>query len=251
MDRINVLGVAVSAINMEQALAEIQRWVSEREPSYVCVCTVHGVMDCQRFDDLKQVFNAAGMVTPDGMPLVWLGRAQHAHVSRVYGPDLMLAEFDRSSSSGHRHFLYGGVKGTGCKLAAAMRARFPKLEIVGILEPPFAPLDQLVSPETAATINDARPDVVWVGIGSPKQERWMARMRPLLNAPVLIGVGAAFDFHSGAVRQAPRWVQLAGLEWLFRLLAEPRRLWRRYLVDNPWFVWELAMQRIGFRRYEI
>lgn len=251
MDRINVLGVGVSAINLEQALAEIERWVSARAPSYVCVCTVHGVMDCQRFDDLKQVFNSAGMVTPDGMPLVWLGRAQHAHVSRVYGPDLMLAEFDSSSSSGHRHFLYGGGGGTGGKLAAAMRARFPKLEIVGVLEPPFASLDQLVSPETAATINAARPDVVWVGIGSPKQERWMARMRPLLDAPVLIGVGAAFDFHSGAVRQAPGWMQRAGLEWLFRLVTNPRRLWRRYLVDNPWFVWALTMQRLGFRRYEI
>jgi N-acetylglucosaminyldiphosphoundecaprenol N-acetyl-beta-D-mannosaminyltransferase len=251
MDRINVLGVAVSAINLEQALAEIDRWVSAREPSYVCVCTVHGVMDCQRFDDLKKVFNAAGMVTPDGMPLVWLGRAQHAHVSRVYGPDLILAEFDRSSSSGHRHYLYGGGNGTGVRLAAAMRARFPKLEIVGVLEPPFATLDQLVSPETAATINAARPDVVWVGIGSPKQERWMARMRPLLDAPVLIGVGAAFDFHSGAVRQAPVWMQRSGLEWLFRLLTNPRRLWRRYLVDNPWFVWAVTLQKLGLRRYEI
>jgi N-acetylglucosaminyldiphosphoundecaprenol N-acetyl-beta-D-mannosaminyltransferase len=251
MDRINVLGVGVSAINMEQALAEIERWVSERAPSYVCVCTVHGVMDCQRFDDLKQVFNAAGMVTPDGMPLVWLGRAQHAHVSRVYGPDLMLAEFDRSGSSGHRHFLYGGGSGTGDRLAAAMRARFPKLDIAGVYEPPFAPLEQLVSPETAANINAARPDVVWVGIGSPKQERWMARMRPLLDAPVLIGVGAAFDFHSGAVRQAPQWMQRAGLEWLFRLVTDPRRLWRRYLVDNPWFLWALTLQKLGLKRYEI
>jgi N-acetylglucosaminyldiphosphoundecaprenol N-acetyl-beta-D-mannosaminyltransferase len=185
------------------------------------------------------------------MPLVWLGRAQHSHVSRVYGPDLMLAEFERSSSSGHRHFLYGGGSGIGEKLAAAMRARFPKLEIAGVYEPPFAPLDQLVSPETAATINAARPDVVWVGIGSPKQERWMARMRPLLDAPVLIGVGAAFDFHSGTVRQAPGWMQCAGLEWLFRLVTDPRRLWRRYLVDNPWFVWALTLQKLGLKRYVI
>lgn len=246
-----MLGVAVSAINMDQALAEVERWVSAREPGYVCVCTVHGVMDCQRYDDLRQIFNAAGMVTPDGMPLVWLGRARHEHVSRVYGPDLMLAEFDHSRSSGHRHFLYGGSSGTGTRLSAAMRERFPGLEIVGVLEPPFAPLDELATPETAARINEARPDVVWVGVGSPKQERWMARMRPLLDAPVLIGVGAAFDFHSGTVRQAPRWMQRAGLEWLFRLATDPRRLWRRYLVDNPWFVWALTLQQLGLRRYEI
>jgi N-acetylglucosaminyldiphosphoundecaprenol N-acetyl-beta-D-mannosaminyltransferase len=250
-DRINVLGVRVSAINMDQALAEIGEWVSTREPSYVCICTVHGVMDCQRFEDLKHIFNSAGLVTPDGMPLVWLGRAKYPHVSRVYGPDLMLAEFARSLSTGHRHYLYGGTNGTGERLATAMRTRFPGLEIVGVLEPPFAPLDELVSNETAAVINAARPDVVWVGIGSPKQERWVARMRPLLDAPVLMPVGAAFDFHSGAVRQAPRWMMRSGLEWLFRLMTDPRRLWRRYLIDNPWFVWALALQRLGLRRYEI
>jgi N-acetylglucosaminyldiphosphoundecaprenol N-acetyl-beta-D-mannosaminyltransferase len=251
LDRINVLGVAVSAINMDQALAEIDRWILARDPSYICICTVHGVMDCQRFDDLKHVFNSAGLVTPDGMPLVWLGRAKHANVSRVYGPDLMLAEFARSTSTGHRHFLYGGLNGTGDRLSTAMQTRFPGLEVVGVLEPPLASLDELASPDTADSINAARPDVVWVGIGSPKQERWMARMRPLLDAPVLIGVGAAFDFHSGAVRQAPLWMQRSGLEWLFRLVTHPRRLWRRYLIDNPWFVWALAIQRLGLRRYQI
>ena len=250
-DRINVLGVAVSAINMDQALDEIAEWVATCERSYVCVCNVHGVMDCQRFDDLRQIFNSAGLVTPDGMPLVWLGRANYPHVSRVYGPDLMLAEFARSLSTGHRHYLYGGMNGTGDRLAAAMRTRFPGIKIVGVLEPPFAPLDDLVSKETAAVINAAGPDVVWVGIGLPKQERWVASMRPLLDAPVLIPVGAAFDFHSGAVRQAPRWMRRSGLEWLFRLVTDPRRLWRRYLIDNPWFVWALALQRLGLRRYEI
>jgi N-acetylglucosaminyldiphosphoundecaprenol N-acetyl-beta-D-mannosaminyltransferase len=249
--RVNVLGVGVSAINMDQALAQIDQWVSAYEPGYVCICTVHGVMDCQRFDDLKQIFNSAGMVTPDGMPLVWLARAEHPHVSRVYGPDLMLAEFARSPSNGRRHYLYGGMNGTGERLAGAMRARFPGIEIVGVLEPPFASLDELVSQDTAAAINAAHPDVVWVGIGSPKQERWVARMRPLLAAPVLIPVGAAFDFHSGAVHQAPRWMMRSGFEWLFRLMTDPRRLWRRYLIDNPWFVWALALQRLGLRRYEI
>ncbi len=251
IDRINVLGVGVSAINMDQALSEIERWVSAEQPGYVCVCTVHGVMDCQRSAELRRIFNTAGLVTPDGMPLVWLGRARHPHVSRVYGPDLMLAELERSIAKGHRHFFYGGGPGVGRRLAEKMSARFPGLKVTGFIEPPFAPFEELASPEVAARINAAGADVVWVGIGSPKQERWMARMRTLLEAPVLIGVGAAFDFHSCSVRQAPRWMQRSGLEWLYRLVTEPRRLWRRYLVDNPWFIWAIALQQLGLRRYQI
>jgi N-acetylglucosaminyldiphosphoundecaprenol N-acetyl-beta-D-mannosaminyltransferase len=251
LERVNVLGVGVSAVNMELALREMADWIVAGRREYVCVCTVHGVMDCQRHNEMKVIFNAAGMVTPDGMPLVWLGRRRHAQVSRVYGPDLMLAELGLSAASGHRHFLYGGRPGVGLKLAERMRARFPGLQIAGVMEPPFASLDALCTPETAAEINASRADVVWVGIGSPKQEYWMARMRPLLQAPVLIGVGAAFDFHSGAVRQAPRWMQRAGLEWLFRLASEPRRLWRRYLVDNPWFLFAIALQGMGLKRYEL
>lgn len=250
-ERINVLGVGVSLVNMDRALDEIDRAVRAGDGTYVCVCSVHGVMECQRSDELRRIFNSAGMVTPDGMPLVWLARERDPRVTRVYGPDLMLAEFRRSTTSGHRHFLYGGGPGVSERLAAGMRARFPGLKVAGTLEPPFAPLDQLASAETAAAINATKTDVVWVGISSPKQERWMAKMRPLLEAPVLIGVGAAFDFHSGTIRQAPRWMQRSGLEWLFRLLTEPRRLWRRYLINNPWFVWSLALQRLGIRRYEL
>ena len=250
-DRVNVLGVGVSLVNMDSALDEIDRFIRSRQRTYVCVCSVHGVMECQRSEELRRIFNAAGMVTPDGMPLVWLARGQDARVNRVYGPDLMLAEFHRSVTGGYRHFLYGGGPGVSSRLAAAMRERFPGMNVAGTMEPPFAPLDELASPETAAAINSAKPDVVWVGISSPKQERWMARMRPLLDAPVLIGVGAAFDFHSGMVRQAPRWMQRSGLEWLFRLVTEPRRLWRRYLVNNPWFVWALALQRLGVRKYAL
>ena len=250
-ERVNVLGVGVSLVNMDRALDEIDRLIRARDRTYVCVCSVHGVMECQRSDELRRIFNSAGMVTPDGMPLVWLARGRDKNVTRVYGPDLMLAEFRRSITAGHRHFLYGGGPGVSNRLAAAMRERFPGLNVAGTLEPPFAPLDQLTSPETAAAINSTHADIVWVGISSPKQERWMATMRPLLEAPVLIGVGAAFDFHSGMVRQAPRWMQRSGLEWLFRLITEPRRLWRRYLVNNPWFVWALALQRLGIRRYEL
>ena len=154
-------------------------------------------------------------------------------------------------TTGHRHFFFGGRAGVGTRLSDKMRVMFPGIAIAGVLEPPFAPLDDLSTTDIASRINDSSADVVWVGIGSPKQERWMARMRPLLDAPVLIGVGAAFDFHSGTIRQAPGWMQRAGLEWLFRFGTDPRRLWRRYLIDNPWFVWELALQKLGWRRYEI
>lgn len=250
-ERVNVLGVGVSAINPEDALSQFDAWIAARDRSYVCVCTVHGVMDCQRSEILRRIFNAAGMVTPDGMPLVWLGRIAHPHVARVYGPDLMLAELARSAATGHRHFLYGGGPGVGALLSATLRVKFPNARIVDFLEPPFAPIEELCTPEVIARINASGADIVWIGIGSPKQELWMARMRPLLEAPVLIGVGAAFDFHSGTVPQAPRWMQRSGLEWLFRLASDPRRLWRRYLVDNPWFLWAITLQRLGLRRYEI
>ena len=250
-DRINILGVGVSLVNMDQALDQIDSWIKDGDRTYVCICSVHGVMECQRSEDLRQIFNHAGMVTPDGMPLVWLARSREPQVTRVYGPDLILGEFSRSNTMGHRHFLYGGGPGVAGRLADRMQKRFANLQIVGTLEPPFAQLAELASPETAKAINAAEPDIVWVGISSPKQEHWMARMRPQLKARVLIGVGAAFDFHSGSVRQAPRWMQRSGLEWFFRLVTEPRRLWRRYLINNPWFVWALTLQRLGLRRYEL
>ena len=251
-DRVNVLGVGVSAVNMQLALQRIDGWIQSRERTYVCVCPVHSIMECRRSAEVKQIFNAAGMVTPDGMPVVWVARTKgFRNVSRVYGPDLMLAEMEHSQDKRHRHFFYGGGPGVAARLADAMRRRFPRIEIAGIHEPPFASLDELATSETAALINAARPDIVWVGMSSPKQDRWMVRMRPLLDAPVLIAVGAAFDFLSGTVPQAPRWMQRSGLEWLYRLGTDPRRLWKRYLVDNPWFVWEVALQMTGLRKFEL
>lgn len=250
-DRVNVLGVGISAVNMTAALDRVAAWISAGQRSYVSFCTVNTIMECQKSEELRAIVNRAGMVAPDGMPLVWLSRRRHPGTSRVYGPDYMLAELARSTATGHKHFLYGGGPGVASRLAERMRERFPGLEIVGTLEPPFAPLEQLCTREAADEINRAGADVVWVGISSPKQERWMAAMRPMLNAPVLLAVGAAFDFHSGSVRQAPRWMQRSGLEWLFRLAMEPRRLWRRYLVYNSWFLLELALQGLGVKRTAI
>jgi len=241
-ERESVLGVGVSPVSMEQALEKIAAWIARREATYVCCAPVHSIMDCLEDEGLRAIFNASGMTTPDGMPLVWYLRARgHRHVERVYGPDLMLAFCERSQARGYRHFFYGGEESTLKALDANMRARFPGLGIAGVLAPPFRPLTADEDAEICERIRKARADVVWVGLGSPKQERWMAEHVGRVGAPVLIGVGAAFDFLSGRKRQAPRWVQRSGLEWLFRLIQEPRRLWPRYR-KYPRFIFLLAME---------
>ena len=252
IDRVNILGVGVSAVDMAMALDEIERWIDAREPHYVCVTGVHGVMESQRDESLRAIHNRAGLVTPDGMPLVWLSRWKgRPHVSRVYGPDLMLAVCERSTERGWRHFLFGGAEGVPELLADRLRARFPGLQIVGTYSPPFRPLTPEEDADLVARITAAGPDFVWVGLSTPKQERWMSDHVGRLAAPVLLGVGAAFDFHAGLKAQAPRWMQRSGLEWLFRLATEPRRLWRRYCVNNPRFVWATLLQALGIRRFEI
>ncbi len=250
--RVNILGVGVSAINIPMALEIIGGWIARREPHYVCVTGVHGVMESQRDESLRHIHNRAGLVTPDGMPLVWLCRLWGVHyVGRVYGPDLMLALCERSVAAGWRHFFYGGAEGVPERLALVLQSRFPGLQVVGHYSPPFRPLTAEEDEQVVRMINDAAPDIVWVGLSTPKQERWMAEHVGRLTAPVLIGVGAAFDFLSGRKRQAPRWMQHAGLEWLFRLLSEPRRLWRRYLINNPIFIALVLLQITGVRRYDL
>jgi N-acetylglucosaminyldiphosphoundecaprenol N-acetyl-beta-D-mannosaminyltransferase len=250
--RVNILGVGVSAINMAQALNVIEGWIAQRQAHYVCVTGVHGIVESQGNNSLQRVHNAAGLVTPDGMPLVWLARLHGLeHVERVYGPDLMLALCHRSISKGYRHFLYGGAEGVPDRLANRLKRRYPGLRIVGSYSPPFRPLTDEEDKQTVQAINEANPDVVWIGLSTPKQERWMAEHIGRLTAPVLVGVGAAFDFHSGLKRQAPRWMQRSGLEWLFRLANEPRRLWRRYLVNNPLFTLLVLQQALNLKRYSL
>jgi N-acetylglucosaminyldiphosphoundecaprenol N-acetyl-beta-D-mannosaminyltransferase len=246
--RVNILGVGVSAIDTIMALHTIDDWIARCDPHYVCVTTVHGVMESRRDPALQQIHNRAGMVTPDGMPLVWLCRLMgFGYVERVYGPDLLLAVCQGSVEKGYRHFFYGGVPGVAEILATRLQARFPGLQVAGVDAPPFRPLRPAEDQAAVEHINAARPDIVWVGISTPKQERWMAAHIGRVVAPVLIGVGAAFDFHAGLKTQAPRWVQRSGLEWLFRLAMEPRRLWRRYLINNPWFLWLILHQLVGRR----
>ncbi len=235
--RVDVLGTPVSAVDMPSAVAEIARWVEAGERHYVCVTGVHGIMESSRDPELRRIYAAAGLVTPDGMPAVWCAHwAGARHVERVYGPDLMLAVLARAEREGWRSFFYGGKEGVPEALAARLRQRFPRLEVCGTYSPPFRALTDEEKDEVVRRLEDARPHLVWVGLSTPKQERWMAEFRPQLSAPALLGVGAAFDIHAGLLRQAPPWMQRTGLEWAYRLYREPQRLWRRYLRNNPAFV---------------
>jgi N-acetylglucosaminyldiphosphoundecaprenol N-acetyl-beta-D-mannosaminyltransferase len=246
--RVDILGISVSAITMRGATAMLEGWIRERAQGYVCITGVHGVMESQRDPDLRAIHNAAGMVTPDGVPLVWMSRLLgHPGVERVYGPDLMWEMTAISAEQGYRSYYYGGRPGTADKLKQALTQAHPGLQVVGTFCPPFRPLTPDEDEAAVREINAARPDIVWVGLSTPKQERWMAAHLGRLSAPVLVGVGAAFDFLSGEKPQAPRWMQRNGLEWAFRMATEPRRLAGRYLRNNPAFavraLHQLATQR--------
>lgn len=235
--RVDVLGLHVSAVDPDSALDHVTHWVEHRDRTYVCVTGVHGVMESRADSALQAVHNSSGLTVPDGMPLVWCcHRAGVASTARVYGPDLMLAVLERAAERGWTSYFYGGAEGVPELLAERLSARFLGLRVVGTHSPPFRPMTAQEDAQVVTDIQAVAPDLVWVGLSTPKQERWMAAHRDLLDAPVLFGVGAAFDFHTGRVRQAPSWMQSRGLEWLFRLCVEPRRLWRRYLSNNPRFV---------------
>jgi N-acetylglucosaminyldiphosphoundecaprenol N-acetyl-beta-D-mannosaminyltransferase len=252
MQRLNILGVGVSAINIEMAIQAIEDWMVLDSRRYICVTGVHGIMESRRSPVVRRVHNGADLVTPDGMPLVWLLWAHgYTHADRVYGPDLMLAVFNHPHLRRFRHFLYGTTDRTLDRLRLSLRERFPGANIVGAFSPPFRPMSPDETTAANVAINTTAPDIVWVGLSTPKQEVWMAEQRPHLNAKVLIGVGAAFDFHAGMVRQAPRWLQRGGLEWLFRLAVEPRRLGRRYLVNNPSFVANVFLQELHLARFDL
>lgn len=252
VESVNVLGVQLSATNMAMVLRTADEWIRKREAHYVCVTPVHSIMECYDSPSLRQIFNGAGLVTPDGMPLVWLSHLRgYSQVSRVYGPDLMLALCEYGISRSYRHYFYGGAEGVANLLVERLRSRFPELEVAGVYAPPFRSLTVEEENAIIDRINETNPSIVWVGLGAPKQERWMASNVGRVSAPVLIGVGAAFDFHAGLKPQAPRWMQRNGLEWFYRLLTEPRRLWKRYLFNNPRFVVLSLLQILGIRKYPL
>jgi N-acetylglucosaminyldiphosphoundecaprenol N-acetyl-beta-D-mannosaminyltransferase len=241
---VNVLDVELALTDYERTLDWIDLMVAEAERGYVCVCNVHTVMASAEDPELRSALGASSMNVPDGQPLVWaINALGHSLAGRVYGPELMSRACARAAGSGQRFYLYGGRnQGALVQLALNLRQQHPGVKIVGGYSPPHRPLTEEEEEAVVDEINRSRADVVWAGIGVPKQEKWMARMRPLLEPPVLVGVGAAFDFHAGLVPQAPNWIQEAGLEWAFRLAHEPRRLWRRYVRYNPRFMTAFARQ---------
>jgi len=250
--RVNVLGVGLSAIDLDSAVAAMARAIETRTKGYICVTGVHGVSEAQSDPAFRTILNESFLNTPDGMPMVWMGRWQgFGGIRRVYGPDLMLRVCEYTHTRGLTHFFYGGAAGVAEDLKSRLEARFPGLKVAGTYSPPFRALTEAEEADLGARVRAARPDIFWVGLSTPKQEKFMAQHWRGLDATLFVGVGAAFDFHAGRVRQAPRWMQRSGLEWLFRLGCEPRRLWKRYLKNNPLFILRATLQLSGLRKYRL
>ena len=248
--RVNILGVGITPVNLAQAVAMLERWREEGQREYVCCISVHGLVEAQRDPEVRCALNRAGLATEDGMPLVWwCRRSGFADAGRVAGSDLLMAMCEIGAQRGHRHFFYGGSAGVCENLVSRLTQRFPGLVVAGYRSPPFRPLTEEEHTADIAAINEARPDFVWIGLGMPKQEKWMAQHVGKIHAAALLGVGAAFDFLSGAKPRAPVWMQRSGVEWLFRLMTEPRRLAHRYLVDNSIFLARAFQQLSGWKSY--
>jgi N-acetylglucosaminyldiphosphoundecaprenol N-acetyl-beta-D-mannosaminyltransferase len=242
-----VLGVRVDAVQMSEAVARLRSWIGDRQSiaRFVAVTGMHGIAESRQNSQFRQVLNAADLVVPDGMPLVWLGRAKGYPLrQRVCGAELMDA-FCRVSGKAYRHFFYGGAPEVAERLARVLHEKHG-IVIAGTYTPPFRPLTEAEGKELASFVERTSPDVLWVGLSTPKQESWMYEQRYKLRVPVMLGVGAAFDMNSGNLRRAPKWMREHGLEWLFRLASEPRRLWRRYLITIPKAAWCVCLELLHF-----
>jgi N-acetylglucosaminyldiphosphoundecaprenol N-acetyl-beta-D-mannosaminyltransferase len=246
-----VLGVRVDAVQIPGVVQKMENWIEQRDGCrFITVTGMHGVMEAQHNPEFKKILSAAALVVPDGMPLVWIGRGKRfALWRRVYGPELMATFFAQTAKKNYRHFFYGGAPGVAEDLAERITQRFPGAKIAGKYCPPFRALTSEESQEVVDIINRSKADIVWVGLSTPKQERWMFEHCNRLNVPVLIGVGAAFDFHTGRAAQAPEWMRENGLEWFFRLSHEPRRLWRRYLIYGSQFLFLNALELLGLKKF--
>jgi N-acetylglucosaminyldiphosphoundecaprenol N-acetyl-beta-D-mannosaminyltransferase len=250
-ERFEVLGTNVSVTNMADTLVTLEKWVGAGNKRYVCVTGVHGVMESYNDPEVKEIHNASGLTVPDGMPLVWAGKIYgNKQMGRVYGPDLMLEVCRISVKRKFTHFLYGGNVGIAERLKANLEQRFPGIAIVGAFTPPFRPLNGPEEEELKRRVAGCRPDFFWVGLSTPKQERFMHQYLPLLDTRVMLGVGAAFDIHAGIFNDAPDWIKSSGMQWFYRLCLEPRRLWRRYLTYNSVFLYKFFQQLLhhGIKR---
>jgi N-acetylglucosaminyldiphosphoundecaprenol N-acetyl-beta-D-mannosaminyltransferase len=248
-DSFKVLGVRVDAVQIPDVISRMIQWIEMREVgNYIAVTGMHGVMEAQHSASFKGILNGASLVVADGMPLVWVGKAHRYPLRRrVYGPELM-ETFCRVTGGRFGHFFYGGAPGVAEKLGEVMEQRFG-IRVAGAYSPPFRRLNRDEEHSLIDLLRTSRPDILWVGLSTPKQEAWMAEYRERAGVPVLVGVGAAFDFFTGRTRQAPTWMREHGFEWLFRLSTEPRRLWRRYLVYGSQFAWNVALELTGIKRF--
>ncbi len=252
LSRVNILGVGISAVSMQSALDQTDAFLGSGQQGYVCVTGVHGIMEAQADERFRQILNKSFMSTPDGMPTVWLGHLRgFKRMTRVYGPDYMVNLCQRSVERGYRHFLYGGKPGVAEDLKGELERRFPGVQIVGTYTPPFRPLNVEEEVALREQLEAAQVDILWCGLSTPKQERFMAGYLGRLPVRLMVGVGAAFDLVSGHLSEAPDWMKKAGLQWFYRLIKEPKRLWRRYLINNPKFTWLCLLQIARLRRYSL
>ena len=250
--RANILGVGVHALNMRRAVELVHRSVSTGMKGYICVTGVHGVMEARRSAEFRSILDRAFLVTPDGMPTVWVGKLQkHSQMGRVFGPELMFNVCRASVLERHSHFFYGGKPGVANELQANFERWLPGLRILGTYSPPFRALNREEKIHLKESLAVLKPDIIWVGLSTPKQERFMADMIDELDCKLMIGVGAAFDMHTGRLSDAPGWMKRSGLQWMHRLYQEPRRLWKRYLLNNSAFLWHLSLQACKMRRYDL
>ena len=251
-EQVNVLGVGVHAVDMQSTASILRMHIRERAKGYVCLAGVHGIMEAQRQLSLKTIFADALLVAPDGMPTVWMGRLNgFSRMRRVFGPDLMANIIGSEEFSNCTHFFCGGAPGVAENLRDQMLRRFPCARITGTYSPPFRPMTSIEEMELVAKVRLAQPDIIWVGLSTPKQEKFMARYLPMLDTRLMIGVGAAFLFHTGAIQDSPAWIKQAGLQWAHRLIQEPERLWKRYLLNNPLFLIYVFLQILGWKRYRL
>jgi N-acetylglucosaminyldiphosphoundecaprenol N-acetyl-beta-D-mannosaminyltransferase len=251
VERENILGVGINPIRMQDAVDTFTSWINQGRSAYVCVTPAHSIMDAYHDPSFRRILNSSGLTTPDGMSVVWILRIRgYKNIERVHGSGLMLNTCQFGLPRNWRHFFYGGRVGVAEELINHLVDTYPDLKIAGTYTPPFRELTTEEDEAIIKTINNSEADIVWVGLSSPKQERWMIEHLSKIHAPVMIGVGAAFDFVSGNKPRAPRWMQQIGLEWLFRLASEPKRLWPRYR-QYPLFAWLVLLQWIGFKEFPV
>ncbi len=250
-DSVSILGVKVHATDMDRALARVESALATGDKGYVCVTGVQGVMEAQSDSNLKRIINQALLTIPDGRPTVWVGWLRgFLKMRQVTGPTMMLRLCALSAEKGYTHFFFGGNDGVAQELKQSLTQRFPGMKVVGTYTPPFRPLNAEEEAELIRMVAETKPDFFWVGLSTPKQERFMDQYVSKLDAKLMFGVGAAFDIHTGRIKDAPYWMKLTGVQWMHRIYQDPKRLWKRYLVNNPKFVYQITLELLGIGKQE-